>query len=143
MSFVLFVTFIYNYFKYRNFEVLEVTSYQIMKSAKYAGSLVRYRIKLLTKRPAEKLVFDELWIEDRLYQIKITKEATQLPSDNSGKRQIIYIDSEPDMKYPSVPLPWVEKTKSNILLGYLIGKKRKYMKITDFFTCLPQLAATR
>lgn len=138
MSIILFVTFLYNYFKYRHFEILEVTSFQIMKSAKHAGSLVRYRIKVLAKRPVSQLVFDELWVEDRLHHIKIIKIINQRSLDKAGTRQIVFIDSEPDIRYPSVPLPWAEKSK--MLLGYLIGKKRKYFEIKEFFTCHPQLA---
>ena len=140
MSFLIIFTFFYNYFRYRHFEILEVTSFQIMKSAMHAGSLVRYRIKLLTKRPAEQLVFDELWIEDRRYAVKISKAVNLVSAGRSEKKQIIFIDSEPDIKYPSVPLPWAEKATSGILLGYLVGDKRKYLRIKDFFTCLPQRA---
>ena len=140
MSLIFIVTFFYNYFKYRHFKILEVTTFQIMKSAMHAGSLVRYRIKLLAKRPADQLVFDELWVEDRLHKIKITKGEYQQASKNSVKRQIIYIDSESDIRYPSVPIPSLEKSSTKILLGYQIGNKRKYMPIKDFSTCHPQLA---
>lgn len=140
MSLIFITTFIYNYFKYRHFKILEVTTFQIMKSAKHAGSMIRYRIKLVTKRPADKLIFDELWIEDRLYKIKITKEVFELAANGSGKKQIIYIDSETDIRYPNLPNPAFENIKANIRLGYQIGNKRKYLQIKDFSTCVPQLA---
>lgn len=140
MSLLFIAAFFYNYFKYRHFKILEVTTIQIMKSAKHAGSLIRYRIKLVTKRPADQLIFDELWIEDRLYKIKITKEVFEMAANESGKRQIIYIDSETDIRYPNLPNPAFANTKSNIRLGYQIGNKRKYLQIKDFSTCVPQLA---
>ena len=140
MSLIFIVTFIYNYFKYRHFKILEVTTIQIMKSAKHAGSLIRYRIKLVCKRPADQLIFDELWVEGRLYQIKITKEVYELATTGSGKREIIYIDSETDIRYPNLPNPAFANIKSNIRLGYQVGNKRKYLQIKDFSTCVPQLA---
>jgi hypothetical protein len=140
MSLIFICTFIYNYFKYRHFRILEATTYQIMKSAKYAGSVVRYRIKLLALKPPDKLVFDELWIEDRLYNVRITKVEYCDSKNVSGKRQIIYLDSETDIRYPFLPNPAFAHIKSKILLGYQVGKKRKYMPIKEFSTCLSQLA---
>jgi hypothetical protein len=116
---------------------METTTSRIMEGAKHAQSFLSCRIKLKTKRPADQLIFDELWIEDRLYNIKITNEENQEVDNQFTKKQILFIEVESEVSQHSA-IPPAEKKGSKIFIGYQVDNKRKYFPIDDFSEEAPQ-----
>lgn len=116
---------------------METTS-QLVEGAKHASSFLTCRIKLMTKRPLDQLIFDELWIDDRLYKIKITNEENEQVEGPFLKKQILYIHVESEVRQPA-GIPPSDKNASKIMLGYQIDNKRKYYPIKDFSEDTDQL----
>ncbi len=141
MTIVFITVYIYNYFtKFRYFKVLEATTYRFIEEAHHAKSFLNCRIKLVMKRSKKQLIFDELWIEDRLYKIKITDLENQLVENDFNEKQVLYIDVESEIKYSEYQLFPAEDLSSKIFLGYQVGNKRKYFPVFRSFTELQQLA---
>jgi len=92
------------------------------------------------KESSNKVVIDELWIEDRLYKIKITNENNQLVETRFNEKQVLYIDVESEINYSHEQLFPAENLKSKIFLGYQIGNKRKYLSINNSLETLSRLA---
>ena len=138
MSLIFTFYFFYNYFsKYRHFKILETTPSENHERSHQVRNFLPQKIKLMTKRPADQLVFDELWINDRLYKIKITNEENQPLESPFPKKQILYIHVDAEVSEPA-SIPPFDKRASKILLGYQIDNKRKYCPIKDFSEILPQ-----
>jgi len=139
MSLIFTCCLLYNYFvKFRYFKVIETTSSRIIEGAKNAQSYITCRIKVMTKRSAGQLVFDELWIEDRLYKIKITDEENQQVENQFTKKQVLYIDVDSEVAYSDERTPPEAKSNAKIFLGYQVDNKRKYFPINIHADDLPQ-----
>jgi hypothetical protein len=82
-------------------------------------------------------VFDELWIEDRLYKVKITNSENQFV-ESFEKKQVLYIDVESEIDYTVEKNLPAENLKSKIFLGYQIDNKRKYLSIGNSSFSLPK-----
>jgi hypothetical protein len=121
--------FIHDYFsKYRYFRILEATTHRLIEETKHAKDTIRCRIKLMMKHETEHIVFDELWIEDRLYKVKVTDEENQ-PVENVKGKQVLYIDVDSEVHYTVEKIFPAEKLDSKIFLGYQVGDRRKYLSI--------------
>jgi hypothetical protein len=134
MSLFLISVYLYNYFsKHRYFKILEATTYRFLEETYEAKNLIACRIKIMMKRSEDGLVFDELWMEDRLYKIKITDEENQQVDAGFSKRQVLYIDVESEISYTDRHIFPPENLKSKIFLGYMIGNKRKFFPVNASF----------
>jgi len=112
----------------------------MMQRTHHEGNFLACRIKLMMKRSAEQLTFNELWIEDRLYTIKVTDEENQPVENGFLEKQVLYIDVETEITADDRPLPSIESLKSKIFLGYQVGTKRKYISIeNNIEELVPQL----
>ncbi len=141
MTIVFIFVSIYNYFtKFRYFKVLEATTHRFIEEAHHAKSFLNCRIKLMMKRSEKQLIFDELWIEDRLYKIKITNSENQLVENGFSHKQVLYIDVESEINYPEYQTFPAENLSSKIFLGYQVGNKRKYFPVVRSFTDLQRLS---
>ncbi len=92
----------------------------------------------MTKRASDQLVFDELWIEDRLYKIKITDEENQQVENRFSVKQVLYIDVDSEVDYSDERTPPETKSNAKIFLGYQVDNKRKYFPINIQPEDLPQ-----
>ncbi|MCX6291132.1 MAG: hypothetical protein NT126_05150 [Bacteroidetes bacterium] len=132
MSIVFTCCLLYNYFiRYRHFKILETSPLQILAGAKHAQDFLSCRIKLMAKFPGHKLVFDELWIDDRLYKVRITDEENRHVENIFRKKQILYIDAGSEINHHTFAPPKT-KSGSKIFLGYRVDDKRKYFPIDLF-----------
>ncbi len=139
MSLIFTCCLIYNYFfRHRYFKVIETTGSRIIRGAKQAQSFITCRIKLMTRLAASELVFDELWIEDRLYKIRVTNEENQEVENQFSKKQVLYIDIDSEVHHSHGRVPPSEKSKSKIFLGYIVENKRRYFPINVLTEDLPQ-----
>lgn len=138
MSLIFTCCLLYNYFiRYRHFKIIESTACRILTGAKHSHNFISYRIKLKTKRASHKLVFDELWIEDRLYKIKITDEDNRHIANQFSEKQVLYIDSVSEINYTEDKIP--PSGRSKIYLGYQFDNKRKYIAIKESAEEIPEL----
>src|SRR5437868_559998 len=100
MSLLMITVFIYNYFsKYRYFKILEAVTYRFNDGKSFTEDFMNCRIKILTKRPPADLIIDELWIEHRLYKVRITDEENQLIENGFPEKQEFTIDVESEIDY--------------------------------------------
>jgi hypothetical protein len=100
--------------------------------ARQARNYVGCRIKLITRRTAHPVLLDELWIDDRLYQIKITNEENQQVDNQFSSKQVLFIEVESEASYQPESSRPVENSKTKIVLGYRVGNKRRYVPINNF-----------
>jgi hypothetical protein len=139
MSLLMITAFIYNYFsKYRYFKILEAITYRFNDGKNFTKDFMNCRIKILTKRPPADLMIDELWIEHRLYKIRITDEENQLIENCFPEKQALYIDVESEMDYADGQVFPAENLKSKIFLGYMVRSKRVYLLINSVSELVPR-----
>jgi len=126
MSLFFICSFIYRYFaKFRYFRILEITPARNNQPGNFT-------IKLKTKYPSEQLVLDEIWIDDRLYRVKVTDEDNRQIKNEFGSKQILHVLADNEIQYPEEKTRPGEKSKSKIFLGYQVGNKRRYHPIRYF-----------
>ena len=129
MTIAFICAFIYYQFKYRHFKIVKATSRTWMSSRK--GNVVTYRIQILTKKTSEELKLDELWIDNRLFKVRIVKKEDNVSAKNFSEKETLYIEAERETKN----IGYEEMAHSNrgkVSLGYLINNKRKYLSIKGF-----------
>ena len=141
MSIILITAYIYNYFsKFRYFKVIGATTVGFAGETHHDGNFSNCRLKIRMKRPAKQLVIDELWIEERLYKIRITDEENQSVENGFTEKQVIYIDVDSEISYSEEQQLPPENLKSKIFLGFRVGDKRKYIPINYAIEELPRLS---
>jgi hypothetical protein len=124
-----------------DFTVIETTSQKYYGGLEKSGHGTRYRIKLLAQKDSKKLKIDQLWIDDKYFEVKPVKDPKYRNNHEFFKKDTIFI-SVKDHVYPDelmrekqeekIVLPY--KYKGAALIGYKVRNKRKYKvieKITE------------
>ena len=129
MTIAFLCSFLYYQFKYRHFKVVKATSRKFMTSRK--EDIVTYRIQILTKKTSEELELDELWIDNKLYKVRVMKKESNAVSRYFAEKEILYLEAERETKN----VGYEEMAPSNfgkVSLGYRINNKRKYLSLKGF-----------
>lgn len=127
MTLFLILRFIYTfYFRFPHFSVRK-TSLRMWKS-RGNDRIITCTLELKTKKSSEELIFDELWIDNKRYHFKLTKE--DLKSVNEfGKKEVLRLDALKEIpEVFSSPMP----KKGKVLLAYTFKNKRRYISINKF-----------
>ncbi|MEO8085856.1 MAG: hypothetical protein ABI763_03495 [Bacteroidota bacterium] len=129
MTIAFICAFIYYQFKYRHFKIVDATSRKWISTHK--GDLTTYRIQVITKRTSEVLKLDELWIDNRLFKVRVIKKESNSLSRHFSEKETLYLEAEREAKHIGFeemrPAP-----NGKVALGYLINNKRKYLSIKGF-----------
>lgn len=129
MTIAFICTFIYYQFKYRHFKIVKATSRKWMTTKK--GDVVTYRIQILTKKTSEELKLDELWIDNKLFRVRILKKESNAVAKYFAEKETLYLEAERE----TLKIGYEEMkpaTNSKVSLGYTINNKRKYLSIKGF-----------
>ena len=129
MTIAFIVTYIYYHFKYRHFKIIKATRRNWAASGKV--ELTTYRIQLVTKRTSNELKLDELWIDNRLFKVRVMKKDHNLFANYFLEKETLYLEAERETKNVGYE-EMLPGTKGKVSLGYLINNKRKYLTINGF-----------
>jgi hypothetical protein len=130
MTIAFICTLIYYQFKYRHFKIVKATCRNWIKSTR-KGDIITYHIQILTKRTSNELKLDELWVENRLFKVRVLNKEGSSSAKNFEEKEILYLEAEREtsnINYEEM----APSTKGKISLGYLINNKRKYLSIKGF-----------
>lgn len=129
MTIAFICAYIYYHFKYRHFKVIKATSRNWGVSGN--EDLTTYRIQVLTKKTSEELKLDELWIDNRLFSVRVIKKESNVLTKYFSEKETLYLEAERETKkigYEEMSL----SSKGKVSVGYLINNKRKYLTIKGF-----------
>jgi hypothetical protein len=140
MSLVLITLFIRNYFlKYWYFKVVGATTYRFPEESADPG-FSNCRLKIVMKRSVNKLVFDELWIDGRLFTVRVTDLNNQSLEDGLREKQVLYIDLDSEAEYSEYQQLPPGKLAEKIFLGFTVGNKRQYVPVNANIEQVPHLS---
>ncbi|HRH64890.1 MAG TPA: hypothetical protein PLU53_01195 [Bacteroidia bacterium] len=130
MTLIVLTTYIYRtFFKYRHFKVLKATMKKLFIAAD--GTKVIYQIQVETKKSSDEMIFEEVWIDENKYKVRMSDEQRKIVSSFETK-QIVNLDiNELSPQKEETERP-KELLKSKILVSYSIGNKRKFLSIRKF-----------
>ncbi len=129
MTIAFICAYIYYHFKYRYFKVIKATRRNWGVSGK--EDLTTYRIQVLTKKTSEVLKLDELWIDNRLFRVRVIKKESNVLTKYFSEKETLYLEAERETKnigYEEIS----PSVKGKVSVGYLINNKRKYLTIKGF-----------
>ena len=138
---LLFIIYVINnyFFRYRYFKILE-TSIQLAEGTEHTHDFLTYKIKLKTKCPLNRLFFDELWIDDRLFRIRVAEENDGHVNNLSLKNLVLFLHVESEEKRLVRILP-MNTSFSGIMLAYRIDNMRKYCPVPPVSKKVPFMKA--
>lgn len=129
MTIAFICAFIYSQFKYRHFKIVKATRRTWITTRK--GDITTYRIQLITKKTSAELKLDELWIEDRLFKVRIVKQENNAFARHFSEQETLYLEAERE----TANVGYEEMRPSlngKVSVGYLFNNKRKYLTIKGF-----------
>lgn len=129
MTIAFICAYIYYHFKYRHFKIIKATRRNWGVSGK--EDLTTYRIQVLTKKTSEELKLDELWIDNRLFRVRVIKKESNVLTKYFSEKETLYLEAERETKnigYEEIS----PSVKGKVSVGYLINNKRKYLTIKGF-----------
>ncbi len=130
MTLIVLTSYIYRtFFKYRHFKVLKATMKKIMMNAE--GKAVVYQIQVETKKSSDELIFEEVWIDEKRFKIKLRDQEREIVSTFQDK-QVVNLDIAEEAVQDETSSRPKEILKSKVLVGYSIGNKRKFLSISKF-----------
>lgn len=130
MTLIVLTSYIYRtFFKYRHFKVLKATMKKIMMNAE--GKAVVYQIQVETKKSSDDLIFEEVWIDEKRFKIKLRDQEREIVSTFQDK-QVVNLDIAEEAVQDETSSRPKEILKSKVLVGYSIGNKRKFLSISKF-----------
>jgi len=130
-------------FRQEDVSIISAESQQWYGGIKPAGKGVNYLIILKTHKSSEKLQIDQLWIDNKQYDLEVSKPGIIGKLEQFKKKEIIHLharekffkNEEGNWKLLSgyqlqekPPIPYERAA----LIGYLLNNKRKY-KVLDSF----------
>jgi hypothetical protein len=137
MTIAFICSFLYYQFKYRHLKILKATSRKWITQRK--GDVVTYRIQILAKKNSEELQFDELWIDNKLFKVKVFKEEDKAIARFFSEKEKLYLEAERETgkaEYEEM----APSVKGKVALGYTVNNKRKYLSIKGFEEHAPKLS---
>jgi phosphopantetheinyl transferase (holo-ACP synthase) len=129
MTIAFICAFLYSQFKYRHFKIVKATSRTWMTTR--MGDIVTYKIQLITKKTSEELKLDELWVDNRLFKVRLVKRESNVLAKHFAEKETLYLEAERETKN----IGYEEMRPSNhgkVSVGYLINNKRKYLSVKGF-----------
>ena len=127
MTLIVLTSYIYRtFFKYRHFKVLKATMKKILMAAD--GTKIIYEIQVETKKSSDEMIFEEDWIDETRFKVKLSDEQRELVSSFNTK-QIVNLDITEVHSEKDLSIRPKEILKSKVLVGYSIGNKRKFLSI--------------
>jgi len=120
---------IYYHFQQRHFKILRATSRKWISAKR--GDVVTYRIQVKTKKTSDELKLDELWIDRKLYKVRVARQDDHTIAKYFSKQETLYIEAEREtgnVCYEEMVPPG----KGKVAIGYLINNQRKYLSIKGF-----------
>lgn len=129
MTIAFICAYIYYHFKYRHFKVIKATRRNWGVSGK--EDLTTYRIQVLTKKTSKELKLDEMWIDNRLFSVRVIKKESNALSKYFSEKETLYLEAERETQnigYEEIS----PSVKGKVSVGYLINNKRKYLTIKGF-----------
>ena len=127
MTLIVLTSYIYRtFFKYRHFKVLKATMKKILMAAD--GTKIIYEIQVETKKLSDEMIFEEVWIDETRFKVKLSDEQRELVSSFNTK-QIVNLDITEVHSEKDLSIRPKEILKSKVLVGYSIGNKRKFLSI--------------
>ena len=129
MTIAFICAFIYYHFRHRHFKIVNATSRKWLTSRK--GDLITYRIQIVTKKNSEQLKVDELWIDNRLFKVRLVKKESSSPVKQFSEKETLFIEAERE-KENIVYEEMSPSIRGKVSLGYLVNNKRKYLSIKGF-----------
>ena len=127
MTLIVLTSYIYRtFFKYRHFKVLKATMKKILMAAD--GTKIIYEIQVETKKSSDEMIFEEVWIDETRFKVKLSDEQRELVSSFNTK-QIVNLDITEVHSEKDLSIRPKEILKSKVLVGYSIGNKSKFLSI--------------
>lgn len=139
MTIAFICAYVYYHFKYRHFKIIKATRRNWAGSGK--EDLTTYRIQILTKKTSDELKVDELWINNRLFRVRVIKKESNVFARYFQEKETLYLEAERETKN----IGYEEMQPSlnrKVSVGYLINNKRKYLSINGFEEQSPKLSLT-
>ncbi|HNP47785.1 MAG TPA: hypothetical protein PKK99_04235 [Bacteroidia bacterium] len=102
---------------------------KIMMNAE--GKAVVYQIQVETKKSSDELIFEEVWIDEKRFKIKLRDQEREIVSTFQDK-QVVNLDIAEEAVQDETSSRPKEILKSKVLVGYSIGNKRKFLSISKF-----------
>lgn len=136
MTIAFICAFIYYQFKYRHFKILNATSRKWKTTQK--DDVVTYKIQIVTKKTSEELKLDELWIDQRLFKVRVVHQQNNAVAKFFAEKETLYLEAEREtgnVGYEEM----APSGKDKVMLGYLINNKRRYLSIKGFEEQAPKL----
>ncbi|MBL0104729.1 MAG: hypothetical protein IPP51_13800 [Bacteroidetes bacterium] len=128
MTLFLILRFVYGfYFRFPHFSIRK-SSLRTWKS-KNKDRIITCTLELKTKKCSDELIFEELWIDEKLYKFKLTKDKLKT-AYKFRKKEVLRLDaiSEiPDHAHSST-----KPKKGKVLLTYTFKNKRRHLSINKF-----------
>ena len=129
MTIAFICTLIYYQFKYRHFKIVNATSRKWLTTRK--GDIVTYRVQIVTKKTSEELKLDELWVDNRLYKVRVIKKEDNGLAKYFSEKETLYLEAERETSKIGYE-EMAPSSNGKVSLGYLINNKRKYLSIKGF-----------
>ncbi len=128
MTLFLILRFVYGiYFRFPHFSIRK-TSLRTWKN-RNKDRIITCSLEIKTKKSSDELVFDELWIDEKLYRFRLSKE-NQRTVGKFQKKEILRIDvvSEIPLREHNTTKP----KKGKVLLSYSFKNKKRHLSINKF-----------
>lgn len=129
MTIAFICAFFYSRYKYRHFKIVKATRRTWITDK--TGDITTYRIQVLTKTTSEELQLDELWIENRLFKVRLIKKENNASARHFSEKETLYIEAERETKNVGFE-EFQPSNRGKISVGYMIKNKRKYLSIKGF-----------
>ncbi len=130
MTIAFICSLIYYQFKYRHLKVVKATCKKWIANTR-SGNVITYRIQILTKRTSEQLKLDELWIDNRLFKVRVIKKENHSSAKSFSEQETLYLEAERETANIGFE-EMAPSGKGKVSLGYLINNKRRYLSIKGF-----------
>jgi hypothetical protein len=110
------------YFRFPHFRIKNVCMRQWINRS--AEQLITYQIELKTKKSSSELVFEELWIDEKKYKFKLTRDGKKFV-DDFEKKETLRLNVLSEIK--TYPVPSIKSSRGIVVLCYSFRNKKRYI----------------
>jgi hypothetical protein len=129
MTIAFICAFIYHQFKHRHLKIIKATSRTWLSGRN--GDIITYRIQIITKKNSEELKLDELWIDNRLFRVRVIKQESNAVEKHFASKETLYLEAEREASKVGYE-EMTPNTRGKVSLGYTVNNRRKYLSIKGF-----------
>lgn len=130
MTFIVLMTYVYRtFYKFRHFKILKATMRRVILHED--GHTTTYTIQVETKKSSDELIFEEVWIDEKKFKVRLSDTKRSLIS-NFSEKQVLNLHLSSDTGPEEIRGSKTTTSRGKAKLGYSIGNKRKFMTIRTF-----------